>query len=387
MKIIYIHQYFLTQEEGGAIRSFYISQALKEKGHDVHIITAHNKSYSEVKQIEGTTVYYLPVEYDNAFGFFKRIVAFLSFTWKAYSTCKTIKRVDVVYASSTPLTVGLIALALRKVQGIPYVFEVRDLWPEAPIQLGFLNNPVLQFIAKVLEKSIYNNADRIVTLSPGMEEGVKTVSQTPVVVVPNMSDCDFFTPRSMPPMSPIVITYLGAVGKVNLMDSFIDLAQYAALRFPQHYTFVLAGKGSELDRLKANALELNNVVFKGHLNKEEVKNLLGQSHVSYISFGPEQILETNSPNKFFDSIAMGKLCVITTKGWIKELIEKNRIGFYYACEDPEKFFARLEPLSNTSSLEAISTRARALAVHDFEKHKLCQEVIAVIEKTGSNKSA
>lgn len=76
MKIIYIHQYFLTEEEGGAIRSFYISQALKKRGHDVHIITAHNKPHQEKKTIEGTTVYYLPVSYDNSYGFFKRILAF-----------------------------------------------------------------------------------------------------------------------------------------------------------------------------------------------------------------------------------------------------------------------------------------------------------------------
>ncbi len=382
MKIIYIHQYFLTQAEGGAIRSYYISQALKDKGHDVHIITSHNKPFKEVKQIEGTTVYYLPVDYDNAFGFLKRMLAFLSFTWKAYSTCKAIKQVDVVYASSTPLTVGLIALALRKIQGVPYVFEVRDLWPEAPIQLGYLNNPLLKYVAKFLEKTIYNNALHVVALSPGMEEGVRAVSKTPTTVVPNMSDCDFFFPSNPPSLNPIVITYFGAVGKVNRIDSFVDLAKYASIHFPRLYSFIIAGKGSELHRIKTAALEADNMLFKGHLDKAGVKALLEESHVSYISFGPEPVLETNSPNKFFDSIAMGKLCVVTTKGWIKDLIEQNRIGFYYSCEDPAQFFARLEPLCNKPSLEAISSRANTLALHEFEKNRLAQKIVAVIVQTG-----
>ena len=198
MKIVYIHQYYLTHEQGGAIRSYYISQALKAKGYDVHIITSHNKPQSETKIIDGTTVYYLPVGYDNSYGFIKRIIAFLSFIFKAYSTAKKIKGTDLVFATSTPLTVGLVALWLRKFQKLPYVFEVRDLWPEAPIQLGYLNNPVLRFVARRLEKSIYNHASSIIALSPGMEEGIKKISVTPTVVIPNMSDCDFFIPTPSP---------------------------------------------------------------------------------------------------------------------------------------------------------------------------------------------
>lgn len=380
MKIIYIHQYFLTEEEGGAIRSFYISQALKNKGHDVHVVTAHNKPYPEVKTIHGTTVHYLPVDYDNSYGFFKRIRAFLKFTWKAYATCRSIQHADVVYASSTPLTIGIIALALRVFQKTPYIFEVRDLWPEAPIQLGYLKNPLLQYLAKTLEKNIYNYANHLVALSPGMKEGMEAITQTPITMIPNMSDCTFFKPVVPASTSPIIITYFGAVGKVNRMDSFIELAHYATKHFPKQYLFIVAGKGSELNRIKTASLDLDNVLFKGHLDKVEIRTLLEESHVSYISFGPEPVLETNSPNKFFDSIAMGKLCVITTKGWIKELIEKNRIGFYYSGEDPELFFTRIKSLTNKASLEAISTRAHHLAAHDFEKETLTKQVVNVIEQ-------
>jgi glycosyltransferase involved in cell wall biosynthesis len=379
MKIIYIHQYFKTQAEGGAIRSFYISQALKNKGHDVHIVTAHNKPTQEIKTIEGTTVYYLPVDYDNTYGFFKRVFAFLKFTWKAYSVSRSIEKADLVYASSTPLTVGLIALALRRFQKLPYVFEVRDLWPEAPIQLGYLNNPLLQWGAKYLEKSIYDKALHIVALSPGMQEGISAISKTPVSVVPNMSDCDFFVPTSPAPLSPIVITYFGAVGKVNRMDSLLTLARYAAMHFPGQYQFVVAGQGSELNRMKAAALDIDNMVFKGHVDKVGIKKLLEATHVSYISFGPEPVLETNSPNKFFDSIAMGKVCVITTKGWLKALIEKNRIGFYDDGKDAARFFSGVQSLCNTTSLEDISRRARSLAMHDFEKNNLTAKVVSILE--------
>lgn len=383
MKIVYIHQYYLTQEQGGAIRSYYISQALKAKGHDVHIITSHNKSKSETKIIDGTTVHYLPVGYDNSYGFIKRIIAFLSFIFKAYSTAKKIKGADLVFATSTPLTVGLIALWLRKFQKLPYVFEVRDLWPEAPIQLGYLNNPLLRFLARRLEKSIYNNASSIIALSPGMEDGIKKISATSTVVIPNMSDCDFFIPSPSPSL-PVTVAYLGALGKVNRVESLIEVAAYAQTYFPGDYAFVIAGQGSEMEKLQQLARPLNNIEFKGLLNKDAVKKLLANSHVTYTSFGPQPILETNSPNKFFDSVAMGKVCVITTKGWICDLIQENEIGFYYSANNPSAFFRKLVTLApSMQSYDEIAKRSRALAETKFSKTRLTAQVVSVLESAVS----
>jgi len=385
MKIVYIHQYYLTQEQGGAIRSYYISQALKAKGHDVHIITSHNKLHPETKLIDGTTVYYLPVGYDNSYGFAKRIIAFLSFIFKAYATAKKIKGADLVFATSTPLTVGLIALWLRKFQKLPFVFEVRDLWPEAPIQLGYLNNPVLRFLAKRLEKSIYNKASSIIALSPGMEEGIKKISNTPTTVIPNMSDCDFFIPAPSPPL-PVTITYLGALGKVNRVASLVELAAYAQTYFPGDYKFIIAGQGSEMEKLQQLAKPLKNIEFRGSLNKDAVKNLLAHSHVTYTSFGPQPVLETNSPNKFFDSIAMGKVCVITTKGWICDLIQDHEIGFYYSANNPAAFFRKLVTLApSMSSYDEIAKRSRALAEKQFNKNTLTAQVTTVLESALSKR--
>jgi glycosyltransferase involved in cell wall biosynthesis len=381
MKIIYIHQYYLTQEQGGAIRSYYISQALKDKGHEVHVITAHNKSFKETKIIEGTTVHYLPVGYDNSYGVVKRMFAFVQFVFSAYSTAASIKNTDLVFATSTPLSVGIIALWLRRFKKLPYVFEVRDLWPEAPIQLGYLQNPLLRFLSKRIEKRIYDKADHVIALSPGIEAGIKNISKTPTTVIPNMSDCDFFKPSPAPAL-PVTITYFGAVGKVNRVDSFIELAYYAQLYFPRDYQFILAGKGSELTRLKEQAKDLQNISFKGHLTKSEIKSLLAQSHVTYTSFGPQPVLETNSPNKFFDAIAMGKVCVITTKGWLCELIQQEEIGFYYSANNPVAFFRKLVTLApSMQAYDEIAKRSRTLAKTRFNKNTLTAQVVNVLEKT------
>jgi hypothetical protein len=144
MKILYIHQYFRTPEEGGAIRSYYLAKGLVENGIDVELITAHNEPVAVTKIIEGITVHYLPVYYDNEQGFFKRAYAFFKFMHQARKKARKIKGVDLIYATSTPLTIGLSALKIKQDQNIPYFFEVRDLWPEAPVQMGAIKNRLLK---------------------------------------------------------------------------------------------------------------------------------------------------------------------------------------------------------------------------------------------------
>ena len=153
MKIIYIHQYFKSPKEGGAIRSYYLAKAFTEAGCKVEMITAHNSKYYLKKNIDGISVHYIPVFYDNSFGFYKRIYAFSKFLFLTLRYSGKIKA-DYCYATSTPLSVGIIALWLKFKHKIPYYFEVRDLWPEAPIALGFLKSPWLIKAARFLEKKI-----------------------------------------------------------------------------------------------------------------------------------------------------------------------------------------------------------------------------------------
>ncbi|NJN25393.1 MAG: glycosyltransferase family 4 protein [Cyclobacteriaceae bacterium] len=192
-KILYIHQYFKTPEEGGALRSYHIACEMVRRGMQVEMITAYNGSKFRKAVVEGMVVYYLPVAYANDFSTWKRYFSFLKFAFAATKLASKVPDIKMVYASSTPLTVGLVAIWLRWKRKIPYVFEVRDLWPEAPIQLGFIRSPFLKDISTKLEIAIYKNAKHIVALSPGMASGVRKKFPTAkITVVPNMADVAFF---------------------------------------------------------------------------------------------------------------------------------------------------------------------------------------------------
>lgn len=156
MKVLLLHQHFNTPAKGGAIRSYYLATALAAKGIQVTVITAHNEKVYRRENIENIDVHYLPVAYDNRFGFMARSSAFMKYVNGAVKLAGQFHDVDYCYAISVPLTVGVVAMWIKMRYKIPYIFEVGDLWPEAPIQLGFINNFVFAQALYALEKEFIN---------------------------------------------------------------------------------------------------------------------------------------------------------------------------------------------------------------------------------------
>ena len=155
--------------EPGGTRSYWISQELISRGHTVIMVTSIQtiSRKKEIKVVDGIKVIYLKVPYDNSMGFYKRLWSFLIFIFRCSFVALKQKEVDLVIATSTPLTIGFPALLLRYTKGIQYLFEVRDLWPEVPIQMGGLRSPLLKKLSVDFERLIYKKAKHIVALSPG----------------------------------------------------------------------------------------------------------------------------------------------------------------------------------------------------------------------------
>lgn len=382
MKILYLHQYFKTPQEGGAIRSYYLSKGLIEQGHTVEMITTWNKTHYERILIEGIVVHYLPVAYSNSMGFFRRIFAFLLFNRKAFHLALKIKDADICYASSTPLTVGLLALSIKEKTGLPYHFEVRDLWPEAPIQLGILRNPFLKWLARRWERKIYLGADKIIALSPGIRLAIqKIVPDKPISLVTNIADCDFFEPLKEKETETFIVSYIGACGKVNKLEQFLTVALEGVQR-NSPVQFRLMGGGSELIRLQKQAkkLQLTNLTFVPFGNKESVKKEMDLADALYVSFDEALVLQTNSPNKYFDGLAAGKLIIINIGGWLSEMAEQHQYGFYANPYFPAEFWEKLEPyLQNESLLRQSQQNAREVAEQYFSKQIQLQKLLKVLD--------
>jgi glycosyltransferase involved in cell wall biosynthesis len=390
MKIVYLHQYFKTSEEGGAIRSWYIASGMVQAGHEVHVITSHNKTEQTTKRINGITVTYLPIAYDNAFGFFKRAISFLRFIASSYSFAKNIVAVDLCYATSTPITVGFVALLLKRNKNIPYIFEVRDLWPEAPIQMGAIKNSILKYLLFKLEKNIYAHAKKIIALSPSMKDGIaKTCVGKEVIVVPNMADCTFFQndeknkvlEKKLDVVDKFVVSYIGSVGPSNNLMYLVDIIAHCKKIHQTDLFFIIQAAGSELQHIQYEVKKIDYpfVKFLPYSNKQGVKELLNASDAIYISFDSKPILQTNSPNKFFDTLAAGRLVIINTEGWIKDIVEKEGIGFYSNPKSASDFIEKIQPYINDKTrLHASQKNARRVAEDFFSTELLVAKVIETI---------
>ena len=382
MKILILHQHFNAPQKGGAIRSWYLATALLSKGHQVTVITGGENKILSKEVVDGIDVISVYAPYQNHYGFTARINSFIRYIRGVIRISDQFKSYDSCYAMSVPLTVGLAAMYIRWKYVIPYIFEVGDIWPEAPIQLGFIKNPITKRILYRLESSIYKRADSLVALSPSIQNYLeKKNPRKQIYRIPNMSDGDFYTPvydRSLKQKWNIeeekfVVSYIGAIGYANGLDYILSCAQ-VCLNKNLPIQFVICGEGAVLDDLKSNAKDCSNITFIPFQNRDGVREVLQMSEAVLISYRHVPILETGSPNKFFDGLAAGKLIVVNFEGWIKELIEKEACGIYVNPNKPEQFADKmLSFIADEELLNRYQKNSRTLAEAQFSRNKISEQ--------------
>jgi glycosyltransferase involved in cell wall biosynthesis len=244
MKVVYLHQYFTTASSAGGTRSYEFARRLVRDGHEVDIVTSDRTGLSSPKtwtvaEVEGFRVHSIGQPYSNSMGPRRRIAAFLGFALQASRKARSLEG-DVVFATSTPLTIVLPGLAAVFGRRTPFVMEVRDLWPSVPIALGYLQNPLIRALARGLERFAYKRARKIVALSEGMASGVRAAggAANKIAVIPNMSDTARFRSGGdgafdfslrYPELAdrPFII-YTGTFGRVNGVDYMVKLAKHYA---------------------------------------------------------------------------------------------------------------------------------------------------------------
>lgn len=352
MRIIYIYQYFSTRSMCGGTRAYEQARRLVGLGHEVHVVTsdttAVQASMSWRTTVEdGIRVHWLPAPYSNSMSYRRRIRAFLQFALGA-SMLATRLGGDVVFASSTPLTAAIPGLVAARLRRARFVFEVRDLWPEIPVEVGALRNPAAIRLAYALVRAAYRNADHVVALSDGMAQGVARHGYPTdrISVVPNACDVDLFTVdadeaelfrRSHPWLQqrPLVV-YLGTFGRVNGVGYLVRVAAEMATIDPE-VRFLLVGGGAEFSetiRLAADLGVLNRSLYiMPGVAKREVPTILGAATIATSVFVPLPGLAANSANKFFDSLAAGRPQTINYGGWQAEILRESGAGLVLNSHD------------------------------------------------------
>ncbi|MBX2957575.1 MAG: glycosyltransferase family 4 protein [Cyclobacteriaceae bacterium] len=381
MKVLILHQFFNTPQSGGALRSYYLAHALVKKDTEVVVITTHNEVNIREITSEGIEIHYLPVDYNNRYGFFKRVYSFWLFVWHIVKYAGNFRDADTVYAISTPLTTGLAALWIKLRYKIPYYFEVGDLWPEAPVQMGFIRNPLLKFMLYKLEKLIYRKAVAVVALSQPIQDAIeKTVPGKTVHQVPNMADIDFYKPepkrnelvQRFGVQNKFVISYVGTLGLANGLEYMVHCAERAQAE-NLNIHFLICGDGKMHDDLQRmiDQKKLTNISLTGFLNREAVREVLNVTDAVMVSYKSLPVLETGSPNKYFDGLAAGKFIVINFGGWIKDELSQHACGIAVDPKNPDDFIRQIKPfLADPAHLREHQQNARKLAEQTYSRKKV-----------------
>ena len=406
MKIIYLHQYFNTPSMPFGTRSYEMAKRMVQAGHDVHMITSlRGNEHKTGKWLEteeaGIKVHWYPVPYSNHMGFWSRVMAFIKFAVAAKKKAFELSG-DIVFATSTPLTIAIPAVTAARDKKVPMVFEVRDLWPEMPIAVGALKNPILKFLAHKLEHWAYKNSDAIVALSPGMKEGVLKTGypERKIAVIPNSSDnkefkydpdaaLKFRSDREWLADAPLLV-YGGSFGPTNGVSFLVDVAQeLKALN--SKVKVLLVGDGADREKVIKKAEEVgvlgDNLYVEPLLPKKDVPALLSAATIASVLFIDLPEMRANSANKFFDALASGTPVFINYGGWMNELVEKYNIGMSGWRKSPKEIASDIESKVNDSAwLEAAGKNARKMAKESFSRDKLAGQLIDVLEAVENQRS-
>lgn len=395
MKVLYFHQHFVTPKGAGAIRSYAMARKLIEQGHTVTMVCGSNTTGTTGLEgpfhrgqrrgtVDGIKVVELDLAYSNNDGFMKRALTFLLFAWRSIIIALT-EKYDVVFATTTPLTAGIPGIFARWLRNKPFVFEVRDLWPELPREMGVITNPAVLWAMGILEWASYRSANRLVGLSPGIVEGIRKlgVPAERIALVPNGCDLDIFTEKAEPWLpngvlgSDLVAVFAGTHGVANGLDAVLDAAMELKRRERTNIKILLIGDGKLKPALQARAKResLTNVVFHDPVKKADLAGLMRAADLGMqVLANVPAFYYGTSPNKFFDYISAGLPVLNNYPGWLAEMIEREQCGFVVPPADAVAFAKALEQAADDRELlPAMGQRAKALAKREFDREIMASE--------------
>ena len=406
MHILYLHQHFSTPEGSTATRSFAFARALAARGQRVTLATGRYQGGEtglagafghgqRQGRVAGFEVVEWDIPYANAMGFASRGAAFLRYAAAAGRLALRL-RPDLVVASSTPLTVALPALLAKAISGIPFIFEIRDPWPELPRAMGVLPKPFAP-VLEALANLACRQAEAVVALSEGMAETARARGADParVQVIGNGCDLDLFGPH-IAPWRPaetaaweVLALYAGAHGRANGLGVVLEAARLLAEQGERRLRILLVGEGAEKTALMEQARGLPNLTFLPPMPKRDVARLFAGSQIAlHILTDCPAFAEWTAPNKLMDGLAAGRPVISNAPGQAARLLAESGCGIAVPPGDAAGLAAALMSLvGNPARREAMGQVARGLAVRRYDRRLLAARFVGLVESIAQNQAS
>lgn len=408
LRILHLHQHHSTSAGSTATRSDGFARALAARGHAVTIACGRYDGAAtgldgpfrrgrREGRVAGVDVVEFDIRCGNAMGLRARAGAFLRYA-AAAARLAVGGRFDLVVASSTPLTVALPALVARALRGTPFVFEIRDPWPELPRAMGGVPGPVLSAMGRLADAAC-RHAAAVVALSEGMAATAIARGAAParVHVVPNGCDLGLFGPH-VPGWRPeqagageCLALYAGAHGRANGLGTLLDAAAILRARGEDRLRILLVGDGAEKPALvaRAQAEGLTNVTFLDPMPRPAIGALHAGCQIAlHLLADVPAFAEWTSPNKLMDGLAAGRPVVTNQPGRAARIVEDGPSGIAVPPGDAPALAVALQHLAAHRTLrEAMGAAARRQAVARWDRRLLAAQFCAVVEHAAQHRGA
>lgn len=409
MKILLVHQYYLEDDDHGGSRWNEINRKWTEDGHQVQVIAGmmHYTSSEKRTEYKGklfkkktqgeVEVMRCHVSESYNANFVGRLWAYFSFVFSSIwaGLFKVKGKYDVIIVTSPPLFVGISGYVISLFKRTPYVFEIRDLWPESAIDTGVVTNKFIIKLAYALEKFIYKKARLINVLTPAFRDTLihkKGIAEDKIIFIPNAADFSLsddlvqnFDVKDFKDRNDLnnkfVITYVGAHGLANHLDQVLETAN---LLNDTNVLFLLIGDGMEKHRLikKSKDENIQNVRFINPVPKADVFKYILASDMGTSVLKNVDTFKTVYSNKTFDYMACKKPILMAIDGVSRDLVEQADAGIFVQPENPEDFAQKIiQYLSTPSEIIRQGENGYRFAKDNFDRMVLADKYINLIKKS------
>jgi len=402
MRILLINQAFVSPDEPGHTRHFEMAKFLQSRGHELVIVasdlnyqtgqrTVARRGVFAEQRFEGVRVlrsYIYPALHRS---YFWRVVSFLSFMFSSVWTALQVHEVDLVMGTTPPIFQAVSSWFVAWMRRVPFLLEVRDLWPEFGVSMGVLKNPLLISLARWLEMFLYGRATHILVNSPAYKEYMvdKGVPESKVTYIPYGTDVDMFNPdidgspirAELGVEDKFVVLYAGALGQANDIDTVLRAAQ--RLMDEDRIRFVLFGDGKERGRLQSEAerMQLSNIIFAGVRPKKGMPRVIASADVCLAILQDISMFRTTYPNKVFDYMAAGRATVLVIDGVSRGVIESSNGGVFVQPGDDAMLAEKILDLSrDPTRVQGMGRSARAYLVEHLDRRDKLDETLELLLK-------
>lgn len=406
-RILFLTPYYPPEIGAPQSRISELAKKLKERGHEVIVLCAFPNYPSGIipkeyknkflirQNINGITVYRTFIYAAPNKGFLKRLITHISFavsSFFAFAKVKNEIRADISIVESPPLFMAFTAMAMKAVFGVPYIFNVADVWPDSAVELGMLKNKFLIGCAAFLEKAAYRFSSGVACVTRGIVDNIrsKNIEFNKVHFLPNGVDCGFFSHEKHSRgeydsqikefrekfgiNNKFTVLYSGTIGISQNLSFLIDIAAKASSMENIH--FLIVGDGAERGALEEKAAKagLKNITFERLIPKSMMPALIAAADACIVSLLDIAVFRGALPSKMYEYMAMKKPILMFAAGECVELLESARAGLASAPNDLNAALKNLETLAADKELAGrMGDNAFKFVSENFSRDVICSK--------------